>query len=171
MVISFLNEWKLICLQPYIAIAPITVKRFQLLPSNTDNFHHHHHVVLLARISLALSRLFSLSFIASGRSSGLHPVSSHSCWMYVQTGRPTFARPYAGVHRSTSLMSSSLLLQQCPVCLVRLTWIVFVMEVGGRIAGSSWGVAARICSILLAAFLCNCRYLFGHNEEVTSIAI
>ena len=25
-------------------------------------------------------------------------------------------------------MSSSLLLQQCPVCLVRLTWIVFVME-------------------------------------------
>ena len=32
-----------------------------------------------------------------------------------------------GVHRSTSLMSSSLLLQQCPACLVRLTWIVFVM--------------------------------------------
>ena len=29
-----------------------------------------------------------------------------------------------------SLMSSSLLLQQCPACLVRLTWIVFVM--GGR---------------------------------------
>ena len=24
-------------------------------------------------------------------------------------------------------MSSSLLLQQCPACLVRLTWIVFVM--------------------------------------------
>ena len=35
-----------------------------------------------------------------------------------------------GVHRSTSVMSSSLLLQQCPTCLVRLTWIVFVM--GGR---------------------------------------
>ena len=41
-----------------------------------------------------------------------------------------FAWPYAGFHRSTSLMSSSLLLQQCSVCLVRLTWIVFVM--GGR---------------------------------------
>ena len=27
-------------------------------------------------------------------------------------------------------MSSSLILQQCPACLVRLTWIVFVM--GGR---------------------------------------
>ena len=29
--------------------------------------------------------------------------------------------------RCMSLMSSSLLLQQCPTCLVRLTWIVFVM--------------------------------------------
>ena len=44
--------------------------------------------------------------------------------MYVRAGRTAFARPYVGVHRSTSL------LQQCPACLVRLTWIVFVM--GGR---------------------------------------
>ena len=93
-------------------------------------YHHHHHVLALARISLTISRYFSLSFIASGRFSGLHPVSSHSCCMYVRVGRPAFARPYAGVHRSTSLMSSSLLLQQCPACLIRLTWIVFVM--GGR---------------------------------------
>ena len=78
----------------------------------------------------SLSSHFSLSFIVSGRSSGLHPVSSHSCCMYVRAGRPAFARPYAGVHWSTSLMSSSLLLQQCPACLIRLTWIVFVM--GGR---------------------------------------
>ena len=90
----------------------------------------YHHVVPPARISLTLSRHFSLSFIASGRSSGLHPVSSHSCCMYVRAGRPAFARPYVGVHSSTSLMSSSLLLQQCPACLARLTWIVFVM--GGR---------------------------------------
>ena len=93
-------------------------------------YHHHHHAGPLARISLTLSRHFSLSFIASDRSSGLHPVSSHSCSMYVRAGRPAFARPYVGDHRSTSLMSSSLLLQQCPACLVRLTWIVFVM--GGR---------------------------------------
>ena len=73
-------------------------------------YHHHHHVVPTARISLTLSRHFSLSFITSGRSSGLHPISSHSCCMYVWTGRPAFARPYVGVHRSTSLMSSSLLL-------------------------------------------------------------
>ena len=83
-----------------------------------------------AWISLTLSRHFSQLFIAFGRSSGLHPVSSHSCCMYVRAGRPAFAWPYAGVHRSTSLMSSSLLLQQCPVCLVRLTCIVFVM--GGK---------------------------------------
>ena len=43
---------------------------------------------------------------------------------------PAFAHPYVGVHRSTSLMSSSLLLQRCPACLVRLTCIVFVM--GGK---------------------------------------
>ena len=93
-------------------------------------FAYHHHFVPLARISMTLSRHFSLSFIASGRSSRLHPISSHSCWMYVRAGCPAFARPYVGVHRSTSLMSSSLLLQQCPACLVRLTCIVFMM--GGR---------------------------------------
>ena len=92
--------------------------------------HHHHHVAPPARISLTLSSHFSLSFIVSGRSSGLHTVPSHSCCMYVRAGRPAFARPYVRVHRSTSLISSSLLLQQCPVYLVRLTWIVFVM--GGR---------------------------------------
>ena len=78
--------------------------------------HHHHHVVRLARISQTLSLYVSQSFIASGRSSGLHPVSSHSCCMNVRAGRPAFDWPYAGVHRSTSLTISSLLLQQC-------TWI------------------------------------------------
>ena len=82
------------------------------------------------QISLTLSRHLSLSFITLSRSSGLHPISSQSCCMYVQTGRPAFARPCEGVHRSTSLMTVSLLLQQCPACLVRLIWIVFVM--GGR---------------------------------------
>ena len=92
--------------------------------------YHHHHVVPPARTSLTLSCHFSLSFIASSRSSGLHPISSQSCCMYVRAGRPTFAQPYVGVHRSTSLMSLTLLLQQFPACLVHLTWIVFMM--GGR---------------------------------------
>ena len=85
-----------------------------------QNHHHHHDVMPPARISPTLSRHFSLSFI----------VSSQSCWMYVQAGRPAFAWSYVGVHRSTSLVSSSLLLQQCPACLVCLTLIVFV--IGGR---------------------------------------
>ena len=121
------------------------------------SYHHHHHIVLVARISLTLSRHSSLSFIALGRSSGQHPVFSHSCWMYVRAGRPAFARPCVGVHKSTCLMSLSLLLQQCLACLVRLTWIVFVMGAGGRTVGVLWGVAARTCLRLHVAFLCNCR--------------
>ena len=105
------------------------------LPSITKTIQvrwtrHAGHVVPLARISLTLSHHFSLSFIASGGSSRLDPVSSHSCWMYVWAGHPAFAWSYVGVHRSTLLMSSSLLLQQGPACLVCLTLIVFVM--GGR---------------------------------------
>ena len=94
--------------------------------------HHrpHHHVMPSAWISLTLSHHLSRSFITSGRSSGLHPVSSQTCCMYVRAGRPAFARSCEGVHRSTSLMSSSLLLHQCLSCLVRLILIVFVM--GGR---------------------------------------
>ena len=107
----------------------ISIIVLYLIPTPFYAHHHHHrHVVLVAQISLTLSRHSSLSFIASGRRSGQHPISSHSSWMYVRAGRPAFARPRVGVHRSTSLMSSSLLLQQCPACLVRLTWIVFVIS-------------------------------------------
>ena len=106
---------------------------------------YHHHVMRQARISLTLSLHVSLSFIASGRSSGLHPVSSHSCCMYVRAGRPAFVWPYAGVHRSTSLTSSSLLLQLCPACLVRLAWIVFM--IGGRWP-YSWCLVGCCCQDL-----------------------
>ena len=73
-----------------------------------------------AQISLTLSRNPFLSFIASSRSPGLYPISSLSCCMKVRSGRPNFAQICVGVHRSTSLMSSSLLLQECPTNLVRL---------------------------------------------------
>ena len=106
---------------------------------------YHHHVVRLAWISLTLSRHFTLSFIVSGRSSRLHPISSHSCCMYVWAGRPAFAWPYVWVHRSTSFMSSSVLLQQCPACLVHLTWIVFVMR--GRWL-YSWSLVGCCCQDL-----------------------
>ena len=53
-----------------------TVSYLMLNPLNTYIHHHHHHVVLLARISLILSRHFSISFIAFDRSSGLHPIAA-----------------------------------------------------------------------------------------------
>ena len=59
-----------------------------------------------------------------------HHLTRHQLYGHLPSITKDFARPYVGVHRSTSLMSSSLLLQQCPAFLVRLTWIVFVM--GGR---------------------------------------
>ena len=80
-------------------------------------------------ISDPLSPLLSSS-IASGRSSGLQLVSAQSCCVQVLADRPAFARPCEGVHRSTSLISSSVLLRQCPACLVDLTLIIFVM--GGK---------------------------------------
>ena len=120
-----------------------------LFNANPVFTYHHHHIVLAARISLTLSRHSSLSFIALGRSSGQQPVSSHSCWMYVRAGRPAFARPCVGIHKSTSLMSSSLLLQQCPACLVRLTWIVFRDR--GQVA-----VQLVSCGVLLPGLVQDC---------------
>ena len=90
-------------------------------------------------------------------SSRLHPVSLHSCCMYVRAGRPAFPRPYEGFIL-INIMSSSLLLQQCPACLARLACVVFVMEGGWPYSWCLVGCcAARTCSILLATFLCNCR--------------
>ena len=119
--------------------------------------HHHHHVTPSARIFLTVSRYPSLLSIASGRYFCLYPVSAQSCCMYVRAGRPAFSHPCEGVHKSTSLMSSSLLLQQCPACLVRLTLIIFVTGGSGLTVAVLWGAVSRTCSILLAAFLCNCR--------------
>ena len=49
--------------------------------------HSSYHLVMpSARISLTLSRHPSLLFIASGRSPGLHPLSSQSCWMLLLNG-------------------------------------------------------------------------------------
>ena len=58
--------------------------------------HYHHPVMPTTRISLTLSRQSTLSFITSGGSSGLHPVSSDSCCVWFRAGGPAFARPCAG---------------------------------------------------------------------------
>ena len=110
------------------------------------------------RISLTLARHLSLSSIAFSRSPGLHPVSAESCCMYVRAGRPSFARLCEGVHRSTSLMSSSLFLQQCLACLIL---IVFMMGGGWPYSCCFVGCCSKTCSILLAAFLCSCCQAFS----------
>ena len=113
--------------------------------------------MLSARIFLTLSRHPSLSSIAFGRSSRLHPVSAQNCCMYGRAGCPVFARPCEGVHMSTSLTSSSLLLQQCSPCLVRLTLMVFVTGGSWLYSCCFWGAVPRTSSVLLSAFSCNCR--------------
>ena len=130
--------------------------------AHTHTHTHHHHFVPPARVSLTLSRHSSLSFIASGRSSGLHPASSQNCCMYVRADRPEFVWLYERVHWSTSLMNSSLLFRQCPACLVCLTWIVFVMRGKLPYCWCFVGCCPMTCSILLAVFLLFAVYLFLH---------
>ena len=84
--INFVGEWALeVALTSYFFrvyfVQIFHVDIIEASPLNSThryNHHHRHHVVPLARISLTLSRHSSLSFIASVRSSGLHPVSSQS---------------------------------------------------------------------------------------------
>ena len=98
-----------------------------------------YHIVLPARIFLILSCHLSLSFIASGRSSRLYSMSVQSSRRLVLAGHPTLARRCEGVQRRTSLTGSSLILQQCPVCLVRLIWRVFEMG-GGWLYNCWWNI-------------------------------
>ena len=91
-------------------------------------FHHHHYLVVpSARISLTLSRHLSLSFITFGRSSGLHHIPTELLYVGLSWSPCFLLGHVKWDHRSTSLMSLSLLLQQCPASLVHLTWIFFVM--------------------------------------------
>ena len=133
--------------------------------------HHHLHVVLVARIFLTLSRHFSQSFIPFGRSSGLHPVSSHSCWMYVRAGRPAFARPYVGVHKSYEFTYEFVPASPAVSCMSgssNLNSFRDWRQVAVQLV-SCGGVAARTCSTLLQN---NCPYLnwrmtyWNINEKV-----
>ena len=69
-----------------------------------------------------------------------------------------------GVHH---LWPSSLLLQQCPACLVRLTCIVFMMGASVCIVGVSWYVVAKTRSILLSTFLCSFRLVSSPSHLVS----
>ena len=117
------------------------------------NHHLHHDAAPSAWISLTISCHSSQSSIASGRSSGLHPISAQCCCMLVQAGCPAFSCPCEGVHRNTS---RSPLLQQSNFDSFHDGWVV-----GGPTAAASWGASSMTCSILLAAFLCSCHQAFS----------
>ena len=123
--------------------------------------HQHRYVMLQERISLTLSRHLSLASIASGGSSRLYPVSVRGCCRSVLVGCPTLAGSCEGVHERTSLMTSSLLLQQCPAYLVRLIWMFLRWEVGKRAAAILWVVASWVCLIYLVEFTCNSCLAFS----------
>ena len=80
--------------QENFALSKVSIKHVALHFIQNCGYNHHHDVASPAQISLTLSRHPSLLSIAPARSSRLHPVSAQE-----------------GVHRSMSLMSSSLLLQ------------------------------------------------------------
>ena len=75
-------------------------------------------------------------------------------------GRSTLARAYERAHRRTSLMSSSLHLQQCLACLVHLTWMVFEMR--GKCPYSCCFVGCFFQdSFKNIVFLCSSRLAFS----------
>ena len=88
-------------------------------PLYTYIHHHHHHVAPSARISLTLFRHPPL--LPSGLQSYVPYQHRASVSRFELVFLPLF------VHMKGPLMSSSLLLQQFPTCLVRLSLIVFVM--------------------------------------------
>ena len=80
------------------------------------------------------TRLYCPSLLGAFQVYILHRHRVVSCWSSCRcsfmflAGRPAFARLCEGVRRSISLLSSSLLLQQCSACLICVTLIVFVMS-------------------------------------------
>ena len=145
---SILNKnWKQNATKPqlYDHLPPIP-KTIQLDKPNMGDTATEVHVMLLAWISQTLSSNPCLSSIAPRGSLRLHPLSAQSCCILVLADRLAFACPCDRVHRTMSLICSSLLLRQCLECLVHLTWIGFVY---------AWKVVESCCFVecLLQDFL------------------
>lgn len=80
--------------------------------------HHHHHSMPIVQVLVIVSLQSSQVFISLVMSSHWHSVSSHTCWMGFQW--TISASIFFGAHNRMSLISSCLLLQECPTNLVRL---------------------------------------------------
>ena len=69
-------------------------------------------------------------YIAVFSTSVVYPLSSLSCAVYVFCGRPGFRCPCIGSHRSTSLIISSLVRQQCPEkCILYYLIVIFIFGI------------------------------------------
>ena len=110
--------------------------------SHNSYCHHHHHVVRLARISLSTSPYHSLPLAGLQGYIPYHHIAAVCMFELVIL---LLIGHIGGVHRSMSITSSSLLLQQCPACLVHLAWIVFM--IGGRWL-YSWCLVGCCCQDL-----------------------
>ena len=91
-----------------------------------SKYHHHYHDEPLTRVSLTL---FTIHLYHPLVPAGLldYNLCTHKA-IVVLAGHPKSACPCEGVHRRTSLMISSLLLQQWPPRLVCLTMMVLEMR-------------------------------------------
>ena len=88
---------------------------------NSSRYHQNHR-----RIFLTLAIRLCRPSLPVGLQ--VYVLSPYYCRL-VLVDRLTLARPCEGVHRRRLLMSSFLLFQQCPACLVRLIWMVLEMGV------------------------------------------
>ena len=88
-------------------------------------FMYHHQVTLIAQIFPE-----SLSISLTHRSRQVFQTTSHELMKISSCWSPWPARLWIGVQGRASLMNLSLLLQQCPACFIRLTWMDFV--IGGK---------------------------------------
>ena len=103
--------------------------------------YYHHHVMPQARISLTSSHHFSLSFIASGMSQGCNPythIAAVCMFELVLLLLNGHMRRLIGVHPLWACSSFS---SWCLICLVHLTWIVFMM-------GCRWSYSWYIFGVL-----------------------
>ena len=86
--------------------------------------------------------------------------------MQVLAGQPTQVCPCVGVHRWTSLTSSSLFLPHCATCLVHLTWMV--CEIAGKWIYSCCLVGSWICSKQYAVSWCISHLAFSPDTLLKS---
>ena len=96
------------------------------------------YIVFANSLSLSLSRYVSISSIAQGKSSRLHPVPLLSWYMQVLDGQPTMVSPWVRIHKRRLFMNLSLLLQQCPAIFFRFTEIVWDMGGGNCLYACSF---------------------------------